>query len=120
MPLYEFECLNCKLQYDEIAPYDETGMYAQIHCPKCQSKEKTKLMSQTNFKFANPEGTDRWNNSSTGHDYRFKHNVPKVQAERQRAEALSHMGSDPYGSTVEQDLKLDTGIHTPEFRPGLA
>lgn len=120
MPLYEFECLNCKTVYDEVVRYDESGIYPNVKCPKCQSKEKTKLMSASNFKFSNPVGTDRWNNSSTGHDYRFKHNIPKVQAERKMAEALSHMGSDPYGSTLEQDLRLDTGIHDPETRPGLS
>ena len=42
-----------------------------------------------------PEGTDRWNSDSSGHDYRFHHNLPKVIAERQAAE--EHGGNaEPY------------------------
>ena len=120
MPVYEFECLKCHHKYDEMAPFDKSGKYATVKCPECHSKKKTKIMSSTNFQFSNPVGTDRWNSGATGHDYRFKHNIPKVKAERKIAENLSHMGSDPYGSTIEQDLKLDTGIHDPETRPGLS
>lgn len=43
-------------------------------------------MSAISFNFANPVGTDRHTNS---HDYRFKHNLPKVRAERQAAEAVA-------------------------------
>lgn len=120
MPLYTFECKKCEQTYDELATYDETGKYSSVKCPHCNSKRKTKLMSAVNFAFSNPVGTDRWNSSTTGHDYRFKHNIPKVQAERKMAEAMSHMGSDPYGSTVEKDLNLGEGIHDPETRPGLS
>ena len=53
-------------------------------------------MSSTSFNFTNPEGTSRWNSEPSGHDYRFKHNQPKVAKERANAEAASHMGSQPY------------------------
>ena len=46
--------------------------------------------------------------------------MPNLKNQRAVAEAASHMGSDPYGSTVEKDLKLGEGIHDPEFRPGLS
>lgn len=120
MPLYEFECIKCNHNFSDIAQFDEQGVYPNVECPKCNSKEKRKLVSSCCFTFSNPVGTDRWNNGSTGHDYRFKHNIPKVKAERAMAEAMSHMGSDPYGSTIEKDLNLDTGIHSPETRPGLS
>jgi len=70
--------------------------------------------------FTNPVGTDRWNSSSSGHDYRFKHNIPKVKAEREMAEQLSHMGSNPYGDTSDKDIQMDTGIHDADSRPGLS
>lgn len=122
MPTYEFECKNCNESYEALTKYDESGKYKDVECPHCESKKKTNLISASQFAFANPEGTDRWNNSSTGHDYRFKHGIPKVKEERKMAEALSHMGSDPYGSPdkVKQDIELDTGIHDPETRPGLS
>ena len=120
MPLYEFECKNCNHTYEDLAKYDETNEYPDVKCPECESDQKEKLASGCAFAFGNPVGTDRWNNGSTGHDYRFKHNIPKVKQEREVAEALSHMGSDPYGSgQAEQDIELDTGIHDPETRPGL-
>ena len=61
------------------------------------SKSKVSLVSSTNFSFSNPEGTDKFNNS---HDYRFKHKMEKpggVKATRKIAEAVSKMGTDPYG-----------------------
>lgn len=119
MPFYEFECNKCKLKYDDlVVSYDETGKWPTVKCPECGSKKKTKLMSNCQFNFANPEGTDRWNSQSTGHDYRFKHNIPKVKKEREMAEALSHMGSSPYKSI--DDTPLDVGIHDPETRGGLS
>lgn len=119
MPTYDFECLDCQCKFEEFTHYDVTDQYESVLCPNCGSKNKLKLASCANFNFSNPVGTDRWNNGSTGHDYRFKHNIPKVQAERSRAEALSHMGANPYGSTADKDLNLGEGIHDPETRSGL-
>ena len=115
MPTFEFQCKKCEAVYEAVnIPYDETGKWKGVACPECGSKKKEKLVSMPTFAFSNPEGTDRWNSDSKGHDYRFKHNIPKVKAEREAAQALSHMGTDPYGDTTEQDLKLDTGVHDSE------
>lgn len=121
MPLYEFECKNCDKTYEDLCKYDETGEYKDVECPHCESKDKDKLASGCAFAFGDPVGTDRWNNGSTGHDYRFKHGAPRVKAERRIAEAMSHMGATPYGTPnqVEKDIELDTGVHDPETRPGL-
>ncbi len=116
MPLYEFECKKCKQRYDEIASYDETGKYEGVVCPHCGSKSKDKLVSMVSFNFTNPVGTDRWNSEATGHDYRFKHNIPNVQRERQMAEQMA--GKDnPYKDLG--DTNLGEGIHDPEIRKGL-
>lgn len=119
MPLYEFECKECKKEFDEICSFDENNIYPSVICPYCGSNKKDKLISNINFKFTNPIGTDRWNNS---HDYRFKHNIPNVKAEREAAETLSHMGTSPYGkiNSVESDLNLGEGIHDPDTRSGLS
>lgn len=119
MPFFEFVCKKCKTQYDELCEYDETGKWAKVKCPECGSKKKEKLLSIANFQFAQPEGTDRWNSDSKGHDYRFKHNIPKVKQERAMAEAMSHMGN-PYMDNSASDIELDTGIHDPETRGGLS
>lgn len=122
MPLYEFECKSCNKQYDEISRYDETGMYEDVECPHCGSKKKDKLVSACNYTFTNPVGTDKWNSESTGHDYRFKYNIPKVKKEREVAEAASHMGS-PYDGRDElrNDIEeFGEGVHNPETRKGLS
>ena len=119
MPTYEFECKNCNKTYSELARYDETGMYKDVECPHCGSKLKEKLMTACNYKFANPVGTDRWTSDSGGHDYRFKHNLPNVQREREMAEQLSHMGN-PYSGGNADIEKFGEGIHDPETRGGLS
>ena len=97
MPLYDFKCKKCNEEYEEFAPYDEEGKYPDVICPECGSKRKERLVSAPSFNFSNPEGTKRWNNGSTGHDYRYKHNQPKVADQRKYAEKHSHMGPKPYG-----------------------
>ena len=119
MPMYDFVCQKCENKYDDLAPYDETGKYSKVKCPYCGSKKKIKLITAANFKFSNPEGTDRWNSASLGHDYRFKHNLPKVLSERKKAETLSHMGSTPYKDTSGADFNMGEGLHDPETRSGL-
>ena len=65
-------------------------------CEECGSKSKDEIIGVPSFNFANPVGTDRWNSSSQGHDYRFKHNLPNVKKQRETAKEKSHMGQDPY------------------------
>lgn len=75
--------------------YDESGKYEDAICPKCGSSKKNKLISRINHNFTNPEGTDKMNT----HEYRYHHAVEKpggAREQRQTAEELSHMGSDPY------------------------
>lgn len=115
---YDFECKKCQTQYEEYAEFDPDGKYKGVKCPSCGSSRKTKLMSCCKFNFTNPVGTDRWNSERFGHDYRFKHNIPKVQKERAMAEAMSHMGGNPYGDVGMDDL--DEGIHDAESRKGLS
>lgn len=118
MPIYEFMCLKCNQKYDYLTSYDESGKYKGVSCPECNSKKKEKLASSCAFNFSNPVGTDRWTSGSTGHDYRFKHNIPNVKKQREMAEAASHVGASPYKEI--DDIPLDTGIHDAEFRKGLS
>jgi hypothetical protein len=104
VPFYQFECKKCKKEYEELCPYDSTGKYSDVRCLFCNSKSKTKLMSACNYNFANPEGTDRWNSESGGHDYRFHHNLPKVLSERQAAEEA---GKNPNPYNNINDLGSD-------------
>jgi putative FmdB family regulatory protein len=105
MPRYDFECNKCQKVYEELVSYDEKGKYPSVKCPECGSKKKKKLLSPCNFQFSNPEGTDRWNSESSGHDYRFHYNLPKVLDERRHAEEVSHVGNTPYNSI--NDLEND-------------
>ncbi len=123
MPLYEFECEECKHNYDDIAPYDATGEYPSVCCPQCNSNKKTKQMTAVNFNFTNPVGTDRWNSESTGHDYRYNHVLPSVKKQREMAEKHANVGIESYqhkGSSVEADLKLGEGLHDMEYKGGLS
>lgn len=95
MPNFSFSCKKCGRNYTDIVPFDPKGKYGDVRCPSCNSKSKTKLMTTCSFAFAQPEGTDKWNSEAAGHDYRFKHKLPKVIEERQNAE-LKNKGALPY------------------------
>ena len=123
MPMYEYECKKCHTKYSYLfstfAATEDKKELKKVKCPECKSSSKTRLIGCPNFKFAQPEGTDRYNNS---HDYRFHHEYNKpggTKDQREQAEALSHMGANPYGDTSASDIELDTGIHDVEERPGL-
>jgi len=105
MPFYEFSCKKCNHNYEELTSHDPSGKYKDVSCPKCKSKSKKKLMSSCKCQFANPEGTDRWNSESSGHDYRFNHNLPKVLAERQKAEEA---GKNPNPYNKINDFENDS------------
>jgi len=66
-----------------------------VSCPNCSSSKKEKLISSCSFNFSNPVGTDRWNSQNSGHEYRFKHNLPNVIEQRKRAE-IAQKTISPY------------------------
>ena len=106
MPRYDFRCKKCHKLWEEFVAYDKTGKYKTVKCPVCASKSKEKLMSACSCNFTNPEGTDRYTSETSGHDYRFHHNLPNVIEERKNAEMASHMGADVYNPI--DDLSSDS------------
>ncbi len=75
MPIYEFKCIKCTVQYDEFVLYDKANKYPGVKCPECGSKRKVKLMSQ----LARGPNKD-------SHDYKFGHKLEEAQATRRAAE----------------------------------
>lgn len=123
MPIHEFECKKCQATYGHLfitfVESEDKKELKKVKCPKCNSASKNRIMSVPSFAFAQPEGTDKYNNS---HDYRFYHNHEKeggIRDQRAQAEAMSHMGANPYKDTSGKDIELDTGIHDVNERPGL-
>lgn len=107
MPFYLFECKECNVVYEEFTRWDETGEYKDVACPKCGSKKKEKRATCCNFMFSNPEGTDRWNSDSTGHDYRYKTKQKETREERENAQKKSHMGGTDEIYKKYDDLNKD-------------
>lgn len=102
MPSYVFKCISCDAEYEEVCSYDDSGKYKNVKCPFCDSVKKEKLLTAPlAFIFSQPEGTKNWISDSCGHDYRFKHKQPKVREERAMAQAMSKMGSNPYGNAID-------------------
>ena len=100
MPIYEMICDGCGEAYDVWSSMSkkEESVGGAV-CPSCGSAEKTEIVGCPSVNFTNPVGTDRWNSESTGHDYRFKHNMDKPGGTRhQRAAAAraSKVGAEPY------------------------
>lgn len=98
--------------FDEFVSYDPQGLYLSISCPKCGSSKKEKVVSACNFNFSNPVGTDRWNSENSGHDYRFKHNLPSVIEERKKAEIAAKTDTSPYNEI--NDLNKNEAWTQPE------
>lgn len=109
MPRYEFECGKCQTVYDiwSLMAEKETSV-KKGKCPKCKSKKKREILGCPAMAFGNPVGTDRWNSESSGHDYRFKHEMEKPGGtidQRKNAQEKSHVGPTPYKQI--NDLNTD-------------
>jgi DNA-directed RNA polymerase subunit RPC12/RpoP len=109
LPLYEFTCLNCKKNYDELSSYDPKGKYPKVSCPECKSKKKLKKTSIVTL-----VGTQSRRDLFSNKAGRL---MDKAKGERRAAEAASHMGTSPYRSI--DDTPLDMGIHDNSARVAL-
>lgn len=47
MPIYEFECLRCHKEFEELILGSSTG---DLQCPSCEGKELKRLLSKAAFK----------------------------------------------------------------------
>lgn len=103
MPTYNFQCKKCEEKYIDLVSYDPTGKYKSVQCPKCKSKRKTKLVNDIlEVTFGNPRGTSKADKFT----YVAGWNMNQAQEERRKAEALSHVGSNPYNEI--NDLNNDS------------
>ncbi len=50
MPIYEFECLKCKSQFEEVV----LGGVEDVRCPQCDSPQVKKLLSTGSFVTGGP------------------------------------------------------------------
>lgn len=82
MPIYCFECKDCKYEYEILTNFDEKNEYPAVFCPMCQSSNKYKIPALCGFTFTNPIGTDKHNNS---HDYRYYKKLEQIRAEKETA-----------------------------------
>ena len=46
MPIFEYQCKNCKKEFELLVFAGEEG---EIHCPECKSADIVKKMSATSF-----------------------------------------------------------------------
>lgn len=100
MPLYEFCCTDCGVNYEEITKYDESEKYATVQCPSCGSDKKTKNPSLTSISFKDPTTSSKFDSFS----YRAGYNMEKAQGERRFAEQFSDVGAEPY-------RRIDDTVH---------
>mgnify|MGYP003418210116 CR=1 FL=1 len=92
MPIYEFRCNDCGTKFDELCSMCFEGIYAGVFCPKCESSDKERLISAVCATFADPRGTSKADSFS----YVAGYNMEQAKEERRRAEAKSHMGTQPF------------------------
>lgn len=105
MPIYSFECKNCKHNYETLQKHDPSGKYPGVSCPECNSKKKISLLaSRVHVKFANPKESSKWDNPH----YKIEYSLDKAQDERRAAEAASHMGGTGEIYNQIDDLTSDS------------
>lgn len=102
IPVYEFVCNKCNLQYDTITRYDETEEYPSVECPKCESNNKKKIPSVPAYPVGTRDRMERF-------DYRAGSNMDRAQGERRAAEAMSNVGANPYTTHLD-DTHYGEGI----------
>jgi len=108
MPSYRFSCKKCDLVYIDLVPYDATGKYSKVKCPNKKSKRKIQLPTAClEVIFTNPRGTSKADSFS----YVADHNMEQAKGERRRAEAASHMGTQPFNdiNDFNNDANFDFG-----------
>ncbi len=47
MPIYEYECLNCKIQFEKLQKMSDLPI---TNCPECSNGKVKKLISATSFR----------------------------------------------------------------------
>ena len=47
MPIYEYECLNCKIQFEKLQKISDLPI---TNCPECSNGKVKKLISATSFR----------------------------------------------------------------------
>ncbi|PIP20008.1 MAG: FmdB family transcriptional regulator [Candidatus Omnitrophica bacterium CG23_combo_of_CG06-09_8_20_14_all_40_11] len=68
MPIYEYACLNCNLKFDYLVRSSSDS----IVCPRCNSKDLRRLVS--NFAFSSKESQGNITSSSSGCGSCVSHN----------------------------------------------
>lgn len=94
MPNYRFQCNKCQHAYYELASWDESGKYPDVQCPKCESFDKTQLVTAcAAIVFTDPRGTSKGDSFS----YVAGYNMAQAKEERRKAEEVSKGGVEcPY------------------------
>jgi putative FmdB family regulatory protein len=97
MPLYDFRCKKCGLQFEELC---KSSKDIDIGC-LCGSFDVERLMSGFAATFANPADNSKMHDSFS---YRAGVNMEKAKDQRRHAQQHDHMGANPY---KDADTRLD-------------
>lgn len=49
MPLYDYECEDCKITHEELVRFENGKPTRDIVCPNCQKPSKRVTVSKANF-----------------------------------------------------------------------
>lgn len=112
MPFYPVECSKCGKEYEVHASMSGSDEAIKEAKCECGSKKKTRIVTAAPCTFVNPEGTRRWINTSTGHDYRYHAKaLPAALKQREAAEKFSKT-KNPY----RQIDDISSGKHFGEVK----
>ena len=104
-PTYAYQCQDCQEVFDELwmtfqeADENETKYLQEAECPKCKSKNKTRLMSSPMVSFKGEGWTGKGSIGPTGSQSRHRDSTGslKEHAARIKEETKNLTTKDLYG-----------------------
>lgn len=99
MPIYEFDCLSCGYRFQNLVMKESEQK--KLHCPKCGSVKKRRLISRVAYHVSERDRVAAFNPAAAKEDAFFKDSRNIGLAAKKRAQK---MGVD-LGSGFEEKLE---------------
>lgn len=106
MPIYEYECRSCGVQFQQIIM--NRGQEEELVCPACGNRELKKLISRVSYHTSEQDRLDAFDAGSTQNDDFFKDTRNIGLAAKKRAREMGVSLGDGFEAKLER-IRTDPG-----------